>query len=228
MRSGVPAVAADEPLPTVLRRLVDEGRKELYVTGADGSLHGTITLAEMSDVLARPEGVAGIRAGDVANRDVPRLLPDDRLSEAIGRWSQVSRDRLPVVDAQGHYLGELSAGDIIFLYSQEVLHKDARLARFDRTGDGGRAETTYVELPREYVVAKVVLSEAFRGTTLRDLDARRRHGINVLEVTRRAASRLERRTVPDADMVLEPGDVLIVVGRPSEIALFRGGPSGPP
>ncbi|HZM70442.1 MAG TPA: chloride channel protein [Candidatus Cryosericum sp.] len=224
MRRGVPAAREDELLPAVLRRLVDEGRKEMFVVAPDGTLLGAITVAEMSDVLSRPEGVAATKAGDVAYRDLPTLRPDERLTDAIGRWSQVSRDRLPVVDEQGRYLGELSAGDIIFLYSQEVLHKEARLARFDRTGEGGRAETTYVELPREYVVAQIVLTEAFRGMTLRDLDARRRHGINVLEVKRRSGSRMERRIQPNPDMALESGDVLIVVGRPSEIALLQAGP----
>jgi len=228
MRRGAPAVAEDEPLPAVLRRMMDDGRKELFVVGPDGVLRGAITLAEMSAFLAQPGKGADLRAGDVAYSDVPHLLPDERLSEAIGRWSEVGRDRLPVVDALGRYQGELSAGDIIFLYSQEVLHKEARLARFDRTGDGGRAETTYVALPREYVVAQVALTGAFNGVTLRDLDARRRHGINVLEVKRRTAPGVDRRMQPDPDMALATGDVLVVVGRPSEIALFQAGPTAPP
>jgi CIC family chloride channel protein len=226
MRRGVPAVDESEPLQTVLQRMMDDGRKEIYVTGKGGVLHGAITLGEMSEILARPEGVGDMKAGEVAYRDLPRLRPDEKLSEAIGRWSQVSRDRLPVVDEQGRYQGELSAGDIIFLYSQEVLHKEARLARFDRTGES-RAETTYVELPREYVVAQVVLTAPFAGMTLRQLDARRRHGINVLEMKRTApGARVERRLLPDPDMPLQVGDVLIVVGRPAEIALFQSGAVG--
>jgi CIC family chloride channel protein len=226
MRRGVPAVDENEPLQTVLQRMMDDGRKEIYVIGKGGVLRGAITLGEMSEILARPEGVGDMKAGEVAYRDLPRLRPDERLSEAIGRWSQVSRDRLPVVDEQGRYQGELSAGDIIFLYSQEVLHKEARLARFDRTGES-RAETTYVELPREYVVAQVVLTAPFAGMTLRQLDARRRHGINVLEMKRTPpGARVERRLVPDPDMPLRVGDVLIVVGRPAEIALFQSGAVG--
>jgi CBS domain-containing protein len=228
MRRGAPAVPEDEPLPQVLRRMMDDGRKELFVVGPDGVLRGAITLAEMSAFLAQPDHGAERKAGDVAYRDVPHLLPDERLSEAIGRWSEVGRDRLPVVDAQGRYQGELSAGDIIFLYSQEVLHKEARLARFDRTGDSGRAETTYVALPREYVVAQVTLPGGFDGVTLRDLDARRRHGINVLEVKRRASGGIDRRMQPDPDMALAAGDVLVVVGRPAEIAVFQAGPAAPP
>ena len=87
-----------------------------------------------------------------------------------------------------------------------------------RTTDGGRPETTYVELPKEYVVAQVKLPENFQGTTLRNLDARRRFGVNVIELKRRVGSENEHRVIPGPDTELRAGDGLIVVGRPSDIA----------
>jgi CIC family chloride channel protein len=222
MRQGISGVPENEPLDGVVRRMMDEGRKELYVVGEEGTFKGAITLAEMSEPLSHPESLKVLKAGMVADRDVPTLRPDDRLSEAIGRWSHLSLDRLPVVE-DGRYLGELAAGDILFLYSQEVLRKEARLARFDRSG-GSKAGTTYVELPSEYVVAEVTLPHGFRGLTLRQLDARRRFGLNILELKRRGARpSAEQRMMADPDMVLESGDTLIVVGRPAEIAVFRDG-----
>jgi CIC family chloride channel protein len=220
MRIGAPPVREDDPLEVVLQRLMNEGRKELFVIDAAGRLRGALTLAELSDHLGRPEALRAVRAGEVAYTDVPVLTQSDRLSEAIERWSRVSRDRLPVIDASStrRYVGELSAGDIISLYSQEVLHKEARLARFDRPGEGGRPETTYVELPPEFVVAQVTLPPSFAGATLRDLDARRRLGINVIEVKRPLPAGQERRIIPDPEMSLLPGDGLIVVGRPADIA----------
>ena len=219
MRVGAPPVRDDDPLEVVLQRLMMEGRKELFVVDLEGRFRGALTLAELSDHLGRPEALRSTRAGEVAYTEVPVLTQDDRLSEAIERWSRVSRDRLPVIDgsATRRYVGELSAGDIISLYSQEVLHKEARLARFDRP-DRGRVETTYVELPPEFVVAQVTLPPTFGGATMRDLDARRRLGVNILEVKRPLATGQERRIIADPEMELRPGDSLIVVGRPADIA----------
>ena len=220
MRPGAAPVAAGEPLEIVVQRLLNEGRKELFVAGDDGRFRGAITLAELTQFLDRPDLLRQVKAGDVVYADVPLLLPGDRLTEAIGRWAQVGRDRLPVVDGleTRRYVGELSAGDIIFLYSQEVLKKESRLARFDRPAEGGRPETTYVELPGEYVVAMVKLPDSFEGTTLRELDARRRFGVNVIEVKRHPGSEREHRIIPGPDTELKGGDGLIVVGRPSDIA----------
>jgi CIC family chloride channel protein len=236
MRQGARPVHRDDRLEDVVKRLLAEGRKELFVIGDDDRFLGTITLAELSDYLGRPDALREARAADVLYADVPVLTESDRLSEAIGRWSQVSRDRLPVIDAPEtrRYVGELSAGDIITLYSQEVLHKEARLARFIREMPGNRPETTYVELPGEYVVALVTLPGGFGGATLRDLDARRQFGVNVIEVKRPVPGG-ERRMIPDPDTELRAGDGLIVVGRPSDIAHLSdpvrlaaiGGPAAP-
>ncbi|HXH28351.1 MAG TPA: chloride channel protein, partial [Candidatus Polarisedimenticolia bacterium] len=197
MRQGAPPVRESDSLQTVLRRMIEEGRKELFVVGDDGRFRGAITLAELSEHLGQPERLMATHASEIAYDDVPTLTLEDRLSAAIGRWSQVSRDRLPVIDAEatGRFVGELSAGDIISLYSQEVLHKEARLARFEAAGESGRPETTYVELPREYVVALVTLPESFPGTTLRRLDARGRFGVNVIEIKRPVRGGLERRII---------------------------------
>jgi CBS domain-containing protein len=192
----------------------------MFVVGEDGRLLGAITLGDLSEPLRNPEAAQTLRARDVMYTDVPILREDDLLSVAIGRWKQVSRDRLPVVDSpeSRRLVGELSAGDIIAVYSQEVLHKEARLARFERRGPGEKPQTTFVELPGEYVVAMVTLPESFPEMTLRELGARQRFGVNIIELKRMLPGGRERRIMPDPNTELKPGDGLIVVGRPAEIA----------
>ena len=235
MRSGAPPISGNDSIEAILHRMMEEGRKELYVVDDDGGLLGSVSLAELSEYFDKPEERKTVRASEAAYEHVPVLHLDDSLSDAIGRWSKVSRDRLPVVDSREsrHYVGELSAGDIIALYSQEVLRKEARLARFDRSDDRGRPESTYVELPSEYVVALVTLPSSFAPVTLRALGPRRRFGINVIEVKRPATGATERRIIPGPDTEVRGGDSLIVVGRPGDIAHLRetareGGPPPAP
>jgi len=220
MRSSAAPVNELETVGVVMKRMLEEGRKELFVVGEDGRLSGAITLGDLADPVRNPEAAQTLRAKDVMYPNVPVLTENDRLSEAIGRWSQLSRDRLPVVDSLDtrHIVGELSAGDIMALYSQEILHKEARLARFDRPRAGERPETTFVELPGEYVVALVTLPESFPGMTLRELGCRQRFGVNVIELKRRMPGGQERRIIPDPSTDLKAGDGLIVVGRPVEIS----------
>src|SRR5207245_2846788 len=163
MRSGSAPVNELESVGVVLKRLLEEGRKEMFVVGEDGRLLGAITLGDLYEPLRNPDAAQSLRAKDVMYADVPVLNQDDRLSEAIGRWKQVSRDRLPVVDAPEtrRLVGELSAGDIIAVYSQEVLHKEARLARFDRRGAGsGPASVSESTSSRSSAACRVARSAA--------------------------------------------------------------------
>ncbi|HKB07705.1 MAG TPA: chloride channel protein, partial [Candidatus Polarisedimenticolia bacterium] len=212
MRASATPINELESVGAVMKRMLEEGRKEIFVVGEDGRLVGAITLGDLAAPLTTPDVAQTLRAKDVMYADVPILTENDRLSEAIGRWSQVSRDRLPVVDSREsrRIVGELSAGDIMALYSQEVLHKEARLARFERPRAGHRPETTYVELPGEYVVALVTLPRSFPGMTLRELGARQRFGVNVIEIKRRMPGGQERRIIPDPSTDLKAGDGLIV------------------
>jgi len=218
MRESAPPVRSDDTLATVLERMRGEGRKELYVVDDADRFVGAITLGDLTEYLARPASLAATRAREVAYTDVPVLNLDEPLTDAIGRWSQVSRDRLPVIDpATRHLEGELSAGDIFTLYNQEILQKEARLARFVRTGEPA-PETTFVELPEEYVVAQVTLPAGFEGATVGTVGLRARFSLNIIEIKRPLGGERYRRIIPDRNTRFQAGDALIVVGRPAEIA----------
>jgi Trk K+ transport system NAD-binding subunit len=64
----------------------------------------------------------------------------------------------------------------------------------------------------------VSLPESFPAMTLRELGARQRFGVNIIELKRTLPGGRERRIMPDPSTELKPGDGLIVVGRPAEIA----------
>jgi len=64
----------------------------------------------------------------------------------------------------------------------------------------------------------VTLPESFPEMTLRELGARQRFGVNIIELKRTLPGGRERRIMPDPNTELKPGDGLIVVGRPAEIA----------
>ncbi|HEX5041703.1 MAG TPA: chloride channel protein [Candidatus Polarisedimenticolaceae bacterium] len=221
MRRSAPPVRESDSLAVVVRRFKDEGRKELFVVDDAERLRGSVTIGDLSEYLGSAELMGTTRAVEVMYRDLPLLQRDDRLSDAIGRWAHLSRDRLPVVDGKEtqHLVGELSSGDIFSLYNQEVLHRESRLAGFVREHEGERPATTFVELPSEYVVAVVTIPDAFAGATIADLKPRARFGVNILEVRRRTEGvAAQVFIVPEPTTELKGGDRLIVVGREKDIA----------
>jgi CIC family chloride channel protein len=219
MRSVTP-VHENDMLETVVERMKQTGRKELFVIDDRGGLTGAITLGDLSEYLAHPETLSKVRVGEVVYTNLPVLQVDERMTDAIGHWSQVSRDRLPVVEGgkTKRLVGELSAGDVFTFYSQEILHKEARLARFVRTGPADRPETVTIELPAEYSVALVMLPDTFVEARLGDVSPRARFGVNVIEVNRKLDGGHQHRIIPGPDTPLRAGDGLVVVGRPEDIS----------
>ena len=85
-----------------------------------------------------------------------------------------------------------------------------------------------IVLAEGYSLAQVAASESFYGKTLAELDVRKRHKVNVVAIRRTAeeheASDAEARhvviSVPMADTVIQPEDILLVIGEDGAIADF--------
>ena len=82
------------------------------------------------------------------------------------------------------------------------------------------AIVTQFELGEGYSLAQVVAPEAFHGKTLSQLALRQKHNINVVAIRRKekTAGDDDREAVislPMGDTVVEPGDLLLMVGNDS-------------
>ncbi|MDP2317885.1 MAG: TrkA family potassium uptake protein [Acidobacteriota bacterium] len=71
----------------------------------------------------------------------------------------------------------------------------------------------YIELSRDYSIMELPASAAFVGRTLKQLELRPRLGLTLIAIKRRAASGAETTNIaPSADEVIQPGDVLALLG----------------
>lgn len=76
----------------------------------------------------------------------------------------------------------------------------------------------FIELSPEYGIVEADLPSAWNGRTIRDLDIRAKHGVNVIAVRRGQ----DINVAPGAECVLMRGDKLIVLGRDSDISAICG------
>jgi trk system potassium uptake protein TrkA len=71
----------------------------------------------------------------------------------------------------------------------------------------------YIELAPEFSILEILVSEKMVGKNLRQLDMRNRYHVNVIAVKRADAFELSVK----ADEIMEPGDVLVVVGKNEDL-----------
>lgn len=66
----------------------------------------------------------------------------------------------------------------------------------------------YIQLSKDYSIMEVAILERWAGKTIKELDIRKKHGINIIAVEQNK----QISVTPSPDLMLEMGDVLVVVG----------------
>ncbi|MDI3338936.1 MAG: CBS domain-containing protein [Sphaerobacter sp.] len=99
----VGTIRPDEPVRTARRRMEAQTRRSLIVVDEDRP----IGVVQWRDIMRQEELPADAPVGDYMIREFPVLRADASLREARAQLGDVDVDRLPVVDASGHLIGEV-------------------------------------------------------------------------------------------------------------------------
>lgn len=154
-------------------------------------------------------------------RKVPHLSPQMALAESMPLFFRSGREALPVCDADGRFVGVLHERDVVGAYDQEVLRKDALLARME-CGPAENRHTDLFELPPGYVMERVQVTGQLIGHSLRDLRLPSRFGVTVVAVDVQDPERgTHARNAPAADLEVKAGDRLVVVGPLENVAALK-------
>ncbi len=78
----------------------------------------------------------------------------------------------------------------------------------------------FLPLEENYNIAQVEPPPSFFGKSLKELDLRKRYEINIIAVKESDPERFI--IVPDADFTVEKNDILIILGKESDMARIRG------
>ncbi len=127
MEGDFETVAADQPLSAIREKLHRVPDGELFVTGENGALTGTITLADLSEAAFETSYDSLLNAGEVARADPPVLARDANLEDARALLDQSHEDRLAVVDDLDSMVmvGYLRGRDIIDAYNRALMQARA-------------------------------------------------------------------------------------------------------
>lgn len=229
--AGLKAEDLARPDPDVLhpgddyRKVVEtflSGRRQrLFVVGDDRRLLGAISLHDIKHVLEHPEALTAVVAHDLMVPVGTVVSKDERLHRATQLFAQSDYERLPVVDDDGRLLGVLSKRDLMAVYAQEVLGRPSLLATFVSSRESGTSRQ-YVELPPDFALRMVPVPEELVGRTLAEARLPQTLGARVIEIKRHGRHG-EEQVIPDADTVLESGDLLVLIGPTDQVEALGEG-----
>jgi CIC family chloride channel protein len=218
LQPGTVTVTQHESLRHLVERLVDMPHSRVYVVDDSGHLTGSVTMQDIRRVLAHREELQDLLiAGDLEGRTLSTVTPDDTADQALRLLRQESAEELPVVDPAdpGRLLGTVSRRKLLDTYYREVFKRD--LAGEVLEGVRASDRMPLVPLVEGYFMAQIEAPGAFLGRSLRGLDLRATHEVQVILLRRKAGPEASVSLVPSPDERLRRGDVLVLVGKESAI-----------
>ena len=198
----------------VLRLVVQSPHVEFYVVDAQGDLVGSISLSAVRRLLFDQEALRHVAvAGDLAVPDPPTVTEDDDLDTVMQILGHADLEEIAVVERARpqRVVGALTSQHAIDAYNAEALRRDLAGGVSSTVGVTGRVRQ--VPLGGGYVVQEIDAPLAFRGRSLRELDVRVRHGVQVVLIRSPLESDPARRVrVPSSTDRVREGDALVVAG----------------
>lgn len=125
MRTRFISFPEDTPASELMEAMVRNNAWDVPLTGAGGRMTGIISLKDLTDLVFDEELKSGVKAGDLAARDVIVALPEENLNMVIEKFSLKDLGNIPVVDPADHgmVLGMLSRRDVLAAYEKQVLKR---------------------------------------------------------------------------------------------------------
>jgi CIC family chloride channel protein len=210
-----------DPYSRVVDKFLSTNRERLFVVGEDGRLQGVVSLHDIKHMLENPDTLTAVVAHDLMLPVEEMIRSDERLHRATESFAKSEYERLPVVDAEGRFLGVLAKRDLLAVYAQEVLGRPALLATFV-SSKGETTSRDYVHLPPDFSVRLVPVPASLVGKTLAEAKLPQVLGARVLEIRRRGRTG-DEAVIPAGDTVFQEGDQVILVGPTATVEALSEG-----
>jgi CIC family chloride channel protein len=197
---------------SVLDLAVRSRHSSFFVVNERQELLGAVSMSALRRLIFEEEALQPIVvAGDMVERTRWTVREEDNLDVVMQLFTHLNVTELPVVDAEGprNLIGSVDMQSVLNARNEEILRRDLAGSMMSTVSLVGKVRQ--VSIGDGYVVQEIHAPRRFVGRTLRDLDIRKRHGVQVIFI-RTHADDGERLRVPAADDRITDHDELIVAG----------------
>ncbi len=211
------------PSRTPLREMVETFLRmrgaAIHVVDEDRRYVGTIDVHDLMAAAERKELGDVLIAGDLARR-APHVQAGDPVARVTERFWFQEHGELPVLSEEAplRFLGVVTRRDVLRAFDREVLQRRFITARY-AAGDADASPRKAFDLPVEFAVQEVAVTDTLAGRTLSELDLPHKFLLTVLSIKPGGDAGSEV-IPPPVDVRLSAGDRLVLVGRRRDLARF--------
>ncbi|MBP1758618.1 MAG: ktrA [Firmicutes bacterium] len=173
----------------------------------------SVTRAEIGDCME----VEVLKALGVSNFDICFVCISDEFQASLEITSLLKE--LGAVKVIAKADRELHAKFLLKVGADEVIYPERDMAKRTAMKYHARNAFDYFELATDYAIAELEVPKSWCGKSLRQLDVRTKHRINVIGV------KMDEHVTPmtNPDFAFHCGDRLVIAGRKQDIAAILSG-----
>jgi len=201
--------------------LMESTHTQFFVIDDQQNLQGSVSITEVRQALAHQEYLSELLiAQDLVNNYEAKLRPTDTLDQAMKIFGQFGMEELPVVDENDSdkIVGSVKYRDLIKAYNRELIKRD--MVQEISSSIKLLEKTQRIPFLHGHAMAEIAVPLSFAGKTVKQLQIRARFGVNVLMIKRKQANN-EIEIIPRPEEVIQPGDLLIAMGREKDLSTLR-------
>jgi CIC family chloride channel protein len=215
LRTDFQSFSESATLAAVLSEAVGSSQTTYPLVAPDGGESGVIRVQDLHRALEDRGALESILvAADLAT-PVPTLKVSDNLEYGLEVLGRTGTDLLPVVDEEDRLVGVVVGADIMERYSHEL--QKLRLAATLLQRRSFSVRTEGLELGQGMRLAEVGVPAPCLDRTLKEMEFRRRFGVEVLYVLK---GPYRARKLASPDLRLEKGDRMVVMAEAESLQEF--------
>jgi CIC family chloride channel protein len=215
-------VATRAKLSEVLEHMLENPYSSVFVVDDERHLVGVIQERDLRQAMLEYEELKSlVTAADLAVRDGTAVRMDDDLHFVLQQFARTDSEELPVVSDVDprRVIGLVTKRDALEAYNRALARQEMADYLFDHLRLTERERQS--PLGEGYVLEEIPSLPRMWGKTLKELNLRVREGVEVIFVSRPNPLGERERLIPNAEMVIQEDDRLLVLGKATDIERLR-------
>lgn len=183
-----------------------------------GIFMGIVSLHDIKELIFEAESLQNVCiAGDIASRGIKVCMPEEDCKTTLRKMRSCNYYILPVMDKTtgNKQVGVIKLADIVYAYEKEIEKIDITSNLADKIAKQNLDSD--VRFLDGYLITELEAPPVFTKKSIKELNFRNAYGADILSIKSHSKTGATIRALPQADYVIESGDILILAGKIEDI-----------
>jgi len=221
-RPEVEVIADTDNFSQIVNKVLKGRSAEYPVVDRNRNVKGIISIYDIKDHFFEREELKDILiAADIADTNFESLPLESNCQVALDKMSRYDLEGLPVVstDNGNKLIGYIWRKDIQDAYQKEI--ERTEIASNIASSISMKEDEKLYHFMEGYSIVEIPVPKIFIGKSIRELDIRKKYGVDVLSIKMGIKSEIKIKAIPNPNHIFTEEQAIIIAGEIKNINLLR-------